>query len=53
MEELRDRVKRLVPEHELIASGGDVTCLAVGVARTLRVSGTSSASWATPSPPPA
>jgi tRNA(Ile)-lysidine synthase len=30
MDELRDRVERFVREHELIASGGDVTCLVSG-----------------------
>ncbi len=30
MEELRDRVERFVREHELIAPGGEVTCLVSG-----------------------
>ncbi len=30
MEELRDRVECFVREHELIAPGGDVTCLVSG-----------------------
>ena len=30
MDELRDRVERFVREHELIASGGEVTCLVSG-----------------------
>jgi tRNA(Ile)-lysidine synthetase-like protein len=30
MEELRERVERFVREHELIASGGEVTCLVSG-----------------------
>jgi tRNA(Ile)-lysidine synthetase-like protein len=30
MEELRDRVERFVREHELIPTGGDVTCLVSG-----------------------
>src|SRR5581483_2710661 len=30
MDELRDRVERFVREHELIPSGGEVTCLVSG-----------------------